>query len=85
VHYWADLQSVHGFRCYDDIAPNAKCQPVLVLRTQASDLQGLVNVVRKTLNVATCFLMEIRITATNTYYHYLGLGYYFRLTAVFPD
>jgi len=23
VHYWADLQSVHGFRCYDNIAPNA--------------------------------------------------------------
>jgi len=22
VHYWADLQSVHGFRCYDNIAPN---------------------------------------------------------------
>ena len=19
VHYWADLQSVHGFRCYDNI------------------------------------------------------------------
>jgi len=31
VHYWADLQSVHGFRCYDHIAPNAKCQQVLVL------------------------------------------------------
>jgi len=31
VHYWADLQSVHGFRCYDNIAPNAKCQRVLVL------------------------------------------------------
>ena len=31
VHYWADLQSVHGFRCYDVIAPNAKCQRVLVL------------------------------------------------------
>jgi len=30
VHYWADLQSVHGFCCYDNIAPNAKCQPVLV-------------------------------------------------------
>ena len=30
VHYWADLQSVHGFRCYDNIAPNAKCQRVLV-------------------------------------------------------
>ena len=22
VHYWAYLQSVHGFRCYDDIVPN---------------------------------------------------------------
>jgi len=31
VHYWADLQSVHGFRCYDNIAPNAKCQRLLVL------------------------------------------------------
>ena len=30
VHYWADLQSVRGFRCYDNIAPNAKCQQVLV-------------------------------------------------------
>ena len=25
VHYWADLQSVHGFRCCDNIVPNAKC------------------------------------------------------------
>jgi len=31
VHYWADLQSVRGFRCYDNTAPNAKCQRVLVL------------------------------------------------------
>jgi len=31
VHCWADLQSVHGFRCYDSIAPNTKCQRVLVL------------------------------------------------------
>jgi len=31
VHYWAHLQSVHGFCCYDNIAPNAKCQRVLVL------------------------------------------------------
>jgi len=31
VHCWADLRSVHGFRCYDNIAPNAKCQRVLVL------------------------------------------------------
>ena len=29
VHYWADLQSMHGFRCYDNT--NAKCQRVLVL------------------------------------------------------
>jgi len=32
VHYWAALQSVHGFRCYyDSITPNAKCQRVPVL------------------------------------------------------
>ena len=31
VHWWADLQSVHGFRCYDNITLNAKCQRVLLL------------------------------------------------------
>ena len=31
MHYWADLQSVQGFRCYDNKAPSAKCQRVLVL------------------------------------------------------
>jgi len=31
LHYWADLQSVHGFHCCDNKAPNAKCQWVLVL------------------------------------------------------
>ena len=31
VHYWADLQSVHGLHCYGNIVPNAKCQRVLVL------------------------------------------------------
>jgi len=31
VHYRADLQSVYGFRCYDNIAPNAKCQRVFAL------------------------------------------------------
>jgi len=31
VRYWADLQSVAEFCCYDNIAPNAKCQRVLVL------------------------------------------------------
>jgi len=29
VHYWADLQSVHGFRCFDNIAQNAKSQRLL--------------------------------------------------------
>jgi len=28
LHYWADLQSVHGFCCCDNIAPNAKRQRV---------------------------------------------------------
>jgi len=31
VHYLADLQPVHGFRCYDNTVLNAKCQRVLVL------------------------------------------------------
>jgi len=31
AHYWADLQSVHWFRSYDNLVPNAKCQQVLVL------------------------------------------------------
>jgi len=31
VHCCADLQSVHRFRCHDNVAPNAKCQRVLVL------------------------------------------------------
>ena len=31
VHYWADLQLVHRFHCYEDVAPNGKCQWVLVL------------------------------------------------------
>jgi len=48
VHHWADLQSVHGFRCYnnialrgfaigarDNIVPNAECQRVLVLAVRA--------------------------------------------------
>ena len=40
VHYWVDLQLVHGFRCYDNIAPNTKSQQVLVL---AVCLVALVN------------------------------------------
>ena len=36
VHYWADLQSVHGYHYYDSIVPNAKCQWVLVLEMSAN-------------------------------------------------
>ena len=42
VHYWADLQSVHGFRCYDNTAPNAKCQRVPVLALCLVKLGGTV-------------------------------------------
>ena len=31
MQYWADLQSMHGLRCYDNMRTNAKCQRVLVL------------------------------------------------------
>ena len=31
VHYWVDLQFVHRYRCFDNIAPNAKCQQVHAL------------------------------------------------------
>ena len=41
MHYWACLQSVHGFRCYDNIVPNAKCQRVLVLALWLVNLQYL--------------------------------------------
>jgi len=31
VHCWAVLMLVNGFRYYDNLAPNTKCQRVLVL------------------------------------------------------
>jgi len=31
MHYWVNLQSVHWFHRYDNIAPNTKCQRVLIL------------------------------------------------------
>jgi len=30
---YSDLQSVDGFRCYDNIAPNAKCQRVFFIHS----------------------------------------------------
>jgi len=38
VHCCADLQSMHGFRCYDTITPNAKCHRVLVLALALVDM-----------------------------------------------
>jgi len=29
VHYWVDLQSVYGFRCYDNTAPNGNVSECL--------------------------------------------------------
>jgi len=40
MHNWADLQSVHGFRYYDNIVPNVKCQRVLVLPLCLADLSA---------------------------------------------
>jgi len=50
AHHWADFQLMHGFGCYDNTAPNAKCQRVLVLalclvnarRSYASAVLGVV-------------------------------------------
>ena len=38
LHCWTDLQSVHGLRCYDNIALNAKCHRVLVLAMYLVDI-----------------------------------------------
>ena len=38
LHCWTDLQSVHGLRRYDNIAPNAKCHRVLVLAMYLVDI-----------------------------------------------
>jgi len=40
VHYWAVLQSMHGLRCYGNIARNAKCQRVLVASACTRSLPG---------------------------------------------
>jgi len=50
MHCWADLQSVHGFRCYDNIVPNAKCQRVLALAyvwLDQSTFKLLANILKK--------------------------------------
>ena len=62
VQYWADLQSVHGFNCYDNIAPNAKCQRVLVL---AVCLVVVVVVTPATAWWTRCVCLFVCMLATN--------------------
>jgi len=58
VHYWADLQSVHGFRCYDNTASNAKCQRVLVLALRmickCTAVRTYVTAYERARNTTTC-------------------------------
>jgi len=64
VHYWTDLQPVHRFRCYDNIAPNAKCQRVLVLALRLVELIENNDDVHTT-RVSAC----VHIAPTNTSRH----------------
>jgi len=43
VQYWSNLQSVSvcGFRCYDSVAPNAKCQQVREMSASGECLYSL--------------------------------------------
>ena len=61
MHYWADLQLVHGFRCGDNIAANVKCQRVLVL---ALCLVGI---------SASCFLQCFDTVVLNCKKHPLSM------------
>jgi len=54
VHYWVDLQLVHGFRCYDNIAPNAKCQRVLVLALWLVELHNIMMMIVIILSNSRC-------------------------------
>ena len=74
MHYWADLQSVHGFRCCDNIAPNTKCKRVLVL------VVCLVRLTVLELRVSTSYSAQDR-TLENEYKElfmtgHVILGYY---------
>jgi len=42
VHYWADLQSVHGLRCYDNIARTRNVSECSVLPRAGSICCGFV-------------------------------------------
>ena len=74
VHYWADLQSVHRFRCYDNIAPNTKCHWVLVLALCLVLIVAVCNFVLRILvpfSPATCFHLFIMAALWNRAGHYI--------------
>ena len=69
VQYWVNLQSVHGFRCYD----NAKCQRVLVLalclvifRYSTTKIMKLSVTIQLLRNSYTRFLILHQFLAQNT-------------------
>ena len=64
VHSWADLQLVHGFRCYDNIAPKAKCQPVLVLAVCLVLMLNSVQIVKPFQPIADYFSVAKYFKAT---------------------
>jgi len=61
VHYWADLQSMQRFHCCDNIAPNAKCQRVLVLALRLVFQTSVVTL--NVMSVSTCCLLHLATTA----------------------
>ena len=61
MHYWADLQSVQRFHCYDNIAPNAKYQRVLVLALRLVFQTSVV--ILNVMSVSTCCLLHLATTA----------------------
>ena len=66
VRYWADLQSVHGFRCYDNIALNVTCCRVLVLAL------CLVLFVLVVLGLVSFVLCQEKNTSKMTYFCQVG-------------
>ena len=81
VQYWADLQSVHGFCYYDNIAPNAKCQRVLVLalclvvtvQLEEEETAGTVRL-SKFLPLMTQVLLERRSVSITVFINHLYSG-----------
>ena len=50
--------SVHGFRCYDNIAPNAKCQRVLLLSV-CLVIMSFIVITINSLSIVSPFLVQL--------------------------